>query len=72
MEKFEIDKFKYSSIKSASHKLIVNRHHSHHIDNAYITAGFWAFFSIGRLVSIYLATKISSLSMLTIDIVRFV
>ncbi|RNA39544.1 Major facilitator superfamily domain-containing 4 [Brachionus plicatilis] len=69
VEKFQKEKSKFSSIKNVNHKLIVNRHHSHHIDDAYITAAFWAFFSIGRLVSIFLATKFSSSFMLLLDII---
>ena len=50
--------------------MIINRHHQHHqSDDAYITAIFWAFFSLGRLTSIFLATKFSASFMIFIDIV---
>ncbi len=38
-------------------------------DDAYITASFWAFFSIGRLLSIFIATKITPSFMILIDLV---
>jgi fucose permease len=50
--------------------MIINRHHQHpQSDDAYITAIFWAFFSLGRLTSIFLATKFSASFMIFIDIV---
>jgi hypothetical protein len=49
-------------------RLILNRHHQES-DDSFITATFWAFFSIGRLASIFIATKFSCAFMLSIDIV---
>lgn len=79
VEKYDIES---KSQSNKLHKLIkndtlLNRHHYHHSDElkndeAYITAIFWAFFSIGRLVSIYGATKFSASFMLFIDIVKIV
>lgn len=61
---------KFSMLKNdTKNKLLVNRHHHQQNDDAYITATFWAFFSIGRLISIFIAAKFSSSFMLSIDIV---
>lgn len=60
------------STSASSKKLTVSHIHRHHHENddeAFITAMFWAFFSLGRLASIYIATKFSSAFMLSIDIV---
>jgi hypothetical protein len=63
--KLDSDLFKNSS----NSKLVMSRHHHHHLDDAYITATFWAFLSIGRLISIFLATKFTASFMMVADIV---
>lgn len=39
-------------------------------NDAYITATFWAFFSIGRFVSIFVAKRLAPSYMILVDIVR--
>jgi hypothetical protein len=40
-------------------------------DDGFITASFWLFFAIGRLISIFIATKFTPLFMILVDIVSF-
>ena len=72
VEKYQLSAAKFHAIKvSPKDSKIANRHpHHQNNDEAYITALFWAFFSIGRLVSIFIATKFSASFMIFIDIVK--
>ena len=72
VEKYQLSAAKFQAIKaSPKDSKIANRHpHHQNNDEAYITALFWAFFSIGRLVSIFIATKFSASFMIFIDIVK--
>ena len=69
VEKYDMKPAKFSStLKNDSKtKLSVTRHH--HQQDAYITACFWAFLSIGRLISIFISTKFSASFMIFVDIV---
>lgn len=72
VEKYDTVSTVFQKIKSKNgteKKLLLTKHHRNG-DDAYITALFWAFFSIGRLASIYIATKFSIVLMITVDIVR--
>ena len=61
---------KAGATAGSSHIERIARHHRQSLsDDAYITVVFWAFFSLGRLVSIYAATKFSASFMLLIDCV---
>ncbi|CAF0884729.1 unnamed protein product [Brachionus calyciflorus] len=70
VDKYDRQSSKLASLKQDSkQKFLVNRHHGQHRDDAFITAAFWAFFSLGRLLSIFIATKFSSSFMIFIDII---
>lgn len=71
VEVYDVKPNRFSGFKnSTQNQRIMNRHHhNHHSDEAYITALFWAFFSIGRLASIFIATKFSASFMILIDII---
>jgi fucose permease len=73
VEEYNLKTIKHVAVQNHTpSKQIMNRHNHSQNDDAYITALFWAFFSIGRLVSIYIATKFSSSFMILIDIVIFI
>jgi fucose permease len=68
---YAVETYDLAPKHSTNHHKLMNKHpHSHNNNEAYITALFWAFFSIGRLASVFIATKISAPCMLFIDIVR--
>lgn len=66
-----LDAFK----NSTNDQRVINRHQTptnkKHNDEAYITALFWAFFSIGRLASVFIAMKVSASFMVFVDIVKY-
>ncbi len=70
VETYELAPKHRTAFKNDTHsQRILNSHHHHHNDEAYITALFWAFFSLGRLASIFIATKFSAPFMIFVDII---
>lgn len=48
----------------------ISFHNKFENDDAYITASFWAFFFIGRFVSIFISKRVSPAYMLMMDMVK--
>lgn len=63
--------FPSAPLKKANLTNVIHHHkiHASQSDEAYITASFWAFFSIGRLASIFLATKFTPAFMIVSDLI---
>lgn len=72
VETYDLASKHSGAFKDGTHNNKMMSRHPHSQNNeAYITALFWAFFSIGRLASVFIATKLSAPFMLLIDIVRY-